>query len=365
MNLSDQFRNEHDLISIRLLDLVADYLSQTEGKRLLLPTIQRSLVWTNEKIVNYWDSLLRGWFPGLMLVHDANGDAYNSEYKRVKTGTGDLELLDGQQRMAAILLGFGAGPLAKTRRLWIDLDGKKGTHRLALRITSPGQPFGYKLDAPNSRLDVKASREAWDGWLFGGGESVDWTKPQQVIEALRPRYEATLSTERELPFLGATDDDVSGALLLLRAQAFLFATGSDLFGKGKNVFPLAPLMRRLAKNLEILPRGEQPEAKIKYEQQATEEFDALVAQDEKAKLEAVLNQEIAVKKVGKERFEGKGSYGEFFKRIGQGGMALSDDELSYSLIKARIPEAREVLEAIVEDQEIGRLQVRHRSLWLG
>ncbi len=363
MNLSDQFRNGQDLVSVQLLDLVTAYLSETEGQRLLLPTIQRSLVWTNEKIVNYWDSLLRGWFPGLMLVHDAHGDAYDSKDKKVeaKKGEGDLELLDGQQRMAAILLGFGAGPLAKTRRLWIDLERvAKGPHRFTLRITSPGQPFGYKPDAPNSRLDVDQSRKAWDRWLFGpskqGGEAIDWTKPQQVIDALRRRYETTLSNESnyELPVLNATDEDVSKALLLLRPHAFSLATGSDLRESGTNIFPLAPLMRRLAKapSLEIAP----------VDIPVVEEFEALIASDKNKNAKslndafaAVLHQPMAVKKVTKELFVERGAYEEFFKRIGQGGTALSDDELSYSLIKARIPAAREVLEAIVRDPKIGRL----------
>ena len=361
MNLSDQFQNGHDLISVQLLDLVTAYLSETEGQRLLLPTIQRSLVWTNEKIVNYWDSLLRGWFPGLMLVHDADGDAYDCKDKKVeaKKGKGDLELLDGQQRMAAILLGFGVGPLAKTRRLWIDLDGKsKGVHRFALRITSPGQPFGYKPDAPNSRLDVSQSRKAWDRWLFGpdkpGEEAIDWTKPQQVIDALRRRYETTLSNEsdyRMLPVSDAKDEDVSKALLLLRPHAFSLATGFDLSESGTNIFPLAPLMRRLAKAQSVeIALGDMPVAQSDYEQQVGKEFKAPITS-----FADVLHQPMAVKKVGKNLFEERGAYEEFFKRIGQGGTALSDDELSYSLIKARIPAARQTLEAIVTDPKIGRL----------
>jgi len=89
-----------DLVGISVLDLVRAYLSETEGQRLLLPTIQRSLVWSNEQIVNYWDTLLRGWFPGLILVHKATGDAYDSENNKTFAQDGDLELLDGQQRMA-------------------------------------------------------------------------------------------------------------------------------------------------------------------------------------------------------------------------------------------------------------------------
>jgi|GEM_PF-3188427 len=358
-----------DLVPIKLVELVSAYLAETRGKRLLLPTIQRSLVWTNEQIVNYWDSLLRGWFPGLMLVHDGGGDAYDRDDKKTEAAVGDCELLDGQQRMAAILLGFGTGPLAKTRRLWVDLDGETdGKHRFALRITSPGQPFGYQKNAPNSRLSVVDSRKAWDAWLFNPlkqGEEVrisDCTEPQQIINALRQRYEDTLAGKHDyngLPTSGATDEDVSKALLLLRPWAFSLATGADLSGTGKNVFPLGPLMRSLARRGLEISLHEVPVQNF-YEQQASETFESLVASNKSAKglqeaLADVLDLSIAVKKVEKELFTEKGAYEVFFERIGRGGTALSPDELAYSLIKARIPEAREALEAIVRNPEIGRL----------
>ena len=41
----------------------------SENSRLFLPPIQRSAVWRNSQIINYWDSLLRGYPAGLMLVH--------------------------------------------------------------------------------------------------------------------------------------------------------------------------------------------------------------------------------------------------------------------------------------------------------
>lgn len=349
IGLASRLQNA-DLVSIPLFDLVRAYLTEIEGQRLLLPSIQRSLVWSNEKIINYWDSLLRGWFPGLMLVHEAYSAASFDCMNIRRTATsGDFELLDGQQRMAAILLGFGIGPFAETRRLWIDLDGEqKGKMRFSLRVSSPGQPFGYQPTAPNSKLYSPESRKAWDSWLFGDKVSeVNWKDKQGVIEAMRERYENVLPAEPKLPDSEAKDDDVIDAIRRLRPKAFLLAKGKDLSGAGDNVFPLAPILRKWA-NVEAQGATLWP--------MEISELDARDAFNELKRrgVANVLKCPIAIKKVEK-IFEKQGDYEEFFKRIGQGGMSLTDDELSYSLIKARIPPARQALENIVQDPKVGRL----------
>jgi hypothetical protein len=60
-----------DNVTVEVLsrqELVAWHL-HNEGGKLLLPPIQRSLVWSNTQIVNYWDSLLRGYPSGMIMVH--------------------------------------------------------------------------------------------------------------------------------------------------------------------------------------------------------------------------------------------------------------------------------------------------------
>ena len=63
-----------------------------EGSDVILPDIQRGLVWTPQQIAFLWDSMLRG-FPIGGFVFSENAD--NTYY-----------LLDGQQRWNAISLGF-------------------------------------------------------------------------------------------------------------------------------------------------------------------------------------------------------------------------------------------------------------------
>lgn len=58
-----------NVASISVSELVACI---NDGKdRLKLPPIQRSAVWTNAQIINFWDSLLRGYPAGMMFINKA------------------------------------------------------------------------------------------------------------------------------------------------------------------------------------------------------------------------------------------------------------------------------------------------------
>jgi len=54
-----------------------------------------------------------------------------------------------------------------SRKLWVDLGSEldKSTGlRFQLRITSAGQPFGYRPDAPNQKIELKERQEKWKEW---------------------------------------------------------------------------------------------------------------------------------------------------------------------------------------------------------
>ena len=128
---------------------IKDFIAwqQAEKGRLLLPPIQRSVVWSNEQVINYWDSLLRGYPAGTMMVHrvqtgegDASSKGRDAEGTTCEAKEGDFHLFDGQQRMVAILLGLGEGQMKHNRKLWVDLGmkpEKKSGLKFQLRMTRP------------------------------------------------------------------------------------------------------------------------------------------------------------------------------------------------------------------------------------
>lgn len=365
-------RDERDdiLASVEIRELVEAHLSRESGKRLLLPTIQRSLVWRNDQIINYWDTLLRGWFPGLMLVHGVRSSrehSYSAAGSLLLADVGDLELFDGQQRMAAILLGFGEGPLAKTHRLWAELSDTApadGTPVYRLRITTVGQPFGYQAASPNNKLELDARRKRWDEWFGSNSDKMDADNAAN----LRKRLRALLGEGIELD--ASTGSEPAKLTTLLRELAF------DLSMEGPNsgsatVFPLAPIARQAlhavfshrpavpGRTYEEWAASAIQETYSRQATEAVERFNKLHSTLESAgrlqnDLKISVELEIAVKKIGGDILTPE-NYQEFFKRVGQGGTALTEDELSYSLIKSAFPQARGTIEKITQDPDVGHL----------
>ena len=70
---------------------IADIICKVKNSEIELPPIQRGFVWSPKKIEDIWDSMLRG-FPIGSFICKKNGKK--------------IEILDGQQRLTSILLGF-------------------------------------------------------------------------------------------------------------------------------------------------------------------------------------------------------------------------------------------------------------------
>lgn len=290
--------------TITIRELVECMRSQDPGDRLLLPPIQRSLVWTNAQIIHYWDSLLRGYPAGLMMVH-RSGDLTKGRDRSGETvdaDANDFLLFDGQQRMMAILLGLGEGPLERTRKLWIDIgaDPEPNSELLyQLRISSSGQPFGYQPDHPNSKVELRKRSERFRQWQKKRGEAIPFT----------------------------------------------YATGCDLID-ATCAIPLAELcklMRRVNRDdVRQLICGLCSDAN--REEKAGEFVDALAG---------ALESQVILGKVPSDIVNDPQEYVRFFTRLGQGGTRLSDDELTFSIIKNQHPFIHDRIKAIVETS--GRL----------
>lgn len=281
------------------LKSVVDWMRTDEGGGLLLPPIQRSVVWTNEQIIHYWDSLLRGYPPGLMMVHPASNKGRDADGETVETKEDDFQLFDGQQRMTAILLGFGMGQLKDTYKLWVDFGveaNKNSDLKYQLRINSTGQPFGYRSDAPNQKVELKKRQEKWKTWNLK--ISRNDLKLKEV-------------------FGEVNGDDLVDAICAVSLEGILTFLVSH--GRTKTILEL--------------------KSKKEVNDQRVDEFvDAL---------ESALNNKIIFQNVSPEIVADQKEYIRFFTRLGQGGTRLSDDELTYSIIKYNYPEIHDRMKEIM------------------
>lgn len=136
-----------------------------------IPSLQRGAVWKPGQVEILWDSILRGFPVGALVVcrkfegqHHHGGKYGDGRGKEFVTHY----LLDGQQRCNAIALGFldaleKLGEQEPMASLWIDLQPKipqNSTRRFVLRMLTTAHPWGYTLDDEAAFIGVSAVRSA-------------------------------------------------------------------------------------------------------------------------------------------------------------------------------------------------------------
>lgn len=277
--------------------------TKADSCRLWLPPIQRSIVWSNEQVINYWDSLLRGYPAGTMMVHRVNGLSKGRDSEDGKTyeiNSGDFQLFDGQQRMAAILLGLNRGQMRHDRKLWVDFGttpNKSSGLLFQLRVTSAGQPFGYRPDAPNQKIELGKRQIKWRDWREKQGRDA---APQEAFAAAR----------------GSDIIDAKCACSFEEVCACLCRSSIE---------DVVSAFSRLNGAVE----------------QTVRKFVSA--------LRNALESEVIVQKVDSKIVNEPDEYIRFFGRLGQGGTRLSDDELTYSIIKYWYPEINDRMKEIMQD----------------
>lgn len=96
--------------------------------RLALPSFQRDAVWDERHVDLLWDSMLRGFPVGaILLARGRNADTRHLQLSRMdvakasrRLDTG-LVLIDGQQRSIAVAMGFRSWRDGDPCRLWVDI----------------------------------------------------------------------------------------------------------------------------------------------------------------------------------------------------------------------------------------------------
>lgn len=135
-----------------------------------VPSLQRGAVWEPRQIELFWDSVLRGFPVGSLVVcKKLVGQKLQSAPASKEGATDDdvnRHLLDGQQRGNAIAFGFDDpfdDDLRRTAILWLDLSPKippTSTRNFLVRLTTEAHPWGYTKEDTVSRISAENIRKA-------------------------------------------------------------------------------------------------------------------------------------------------------------------------------------------------------------
>ena len=144
---------------------ICDFYEKARQRRFDLPLLQRGFVWKPQQIEYLWDSLARRFPFGAFIVDDLNA--------------AKVQILDGQQRATAMMLGFGCDDeifklQAGRLRLFIDLfnpekmfEDEDFSRHYIFRCISRSHPWGYQLKDNNKTLQTFDIRQALSVYSVG------------------------------------------------------------------------------------------------------------------------------------------------------------------------------------------------------
>ena len=296
-----------------------------------VPALQRGLVWSPGQVELLWDSILRGFPIGCFVACKKVQDQERSEKMDVTH-----HLLDGQQRVNAITLGFhdpfsdishinggensGVRGNVSESIIWLDLNPSDNhldtnTREFLVRVTTLAHPWGYQKDDGCKRLSTSEIQKSLKEWGGQRGQRQDNKRPHPnqlepfVSSAPIPLawlMNAYINEIEEDSFWGTIKDRLSNCHLHWAAKS-VEIIGRDCFIEGKNKIYNAIKIAAQTK-LVILCAPDNIGSSRRYEDRNCQ-----------AHLEGISNIE------------------HLFNRLNRQGTPLNGEELSYSMIKAYWP----------------------------
>ena len=127
----------NSVFSYSVFDLGQCNLKERDSSLLSIPKLQRGKVWKARQIELLWDSLLRNFPIGTIIVLSDD----------LSSDTPKGELIDGQQRVSAMIAAFKQPAPDSDCVVWVDLNADELQDRkYAIRVTNRAHPWGYNLD---------------------------------------------------------------------------------------------------------------------------------------------------------------------------------------------------------------------------
>lgn len=282
----------------------------SEESEVLIPALQRGLVWKPRQVELLWDSILRGFPIGSFML----SDIVNQE------GIGKYYLMDGQQRYNAISIGFNTVKAARAV-LWIDLlppSSNSSTRSFWIKATTTPHPWGFKNDDDANRLNTAEKRNALNdfnlkGNIYNDHFSLSETWPVKanlpiplfcLLKAAEKSADADTFVRETIAEFNATDFSYR---LIFNEKV----TSTALEYLRNVLFPAFSALKDYVITCNHLP-------KEVMETETTEDS------KEQTTLEVL------------------------FTRLNTGGTAISRDDLNYSAIKAYWPSIKEVNDRLSE-----------------
>lgn len=268
------------VVSYNVFEIGQCNLKDSEKSLLFVPQMQRGLVWKPHQIELLWDSLLRNFPIGTLIVLSQDKSQ----------GAPKGEVIDGQQRVSAIISAFSEVSNKSDCVVWIDLNAEQLIDRkFAIRVTSRAHPWGYKLDGGVYEAEIRNNS------IRKAGEKPGSKKSSWNILNFGP------AGDKVLP---------------VPLNFFLNADGSDA------------IKEKCKKLSEIAPKwGERYLAKV---QDLKEE-----------KFKTILSAVSILKETGLNQYlipaiviDTRDDLDLLFSRIGKQGTQITDKELAYALMKS-------------------------------
>jgi hypothetical protein len=343
----------NDIQNIQIKN-IKQWVVDIEKGSVVLPMIQRGSVWKPHKVLDMWDTMLRGMPLGAMMSTSvAKGTRVFSlvDRKTIDADEGVTSLLDGQQRSLAILSGWPIfeEQLHRPVVVWVDIDDEpQGEYRFRLIATTRMQPFGYERinmgGVPLSKLTTRDRRlanlvynsddKALDIWqLWKSDAYMPWksrfavriseldnlddpekfitNKVRQRIDKLKACIESNKIKDYDKETIRAIDANLNSKLKVLELI-------NDDVTKLKSVI-------ENAKNILLAINGLY---KI--------EFPIIPVSDKHIR--------------DGDDIQGDPALAVLFKRVGSGGQELTNGDYIFSVIKHYSPGTHKLVEDLLQDE---------------
>lgn len=286
--------------------------------KIKLPSLQRGFIWKPYQIENLWDSILRGYPIGALLMSKV--DDFNKE------------LLDGQQRSTSISIGY-LNPFETKRNtqilnikknipsVWVDLKPvQNSVHgmKFGVRVLTRSHPWGYQLK--DNRKPISTS-DRENALAFFRGKTNDVTKSFSELEHSKIN---PWDVHFPIPLFVLLESNLKSFEDWFKdINVFIFQYLKEVKTKysGENFVDY----RNIEDNLKII-------------------YKAVLRAKQILIPEIVVNQDALEE--NEEHVNEDSNDATLFVRLNSEGTRISGEELIYSLLKSTFPLAKELVEKI-------------------